>query len=88
MANWYGIEISGHGLPADSAAARSLVQQLNQLKWLNQQMARISPDGGVSADQREDFLRVMVNRPREVDVLRALLEERGIPPEPPADWKP
>lgn len=88
MANWYGIEISGYGLPADSAEARSLVRQMHQLRWLNQQMAGIFPDDGVSADQREDFLRVMVNRPREADVLRALLEERGIPTEPPADWKP
>jgi hypothetical protein len=33
-------------------------------------------------------LRAMAQHPREIDVMRALLEERGIPTEPPADWKP
>jgi hypothetical protein len=44
--------------------------------------------GGLSAEALENLLRLSSSHPREIDALRALLEENGMATEPPADWQP
>jgi hypothetical protein len=78
--NTLGLTLSGYGLSADSAEARSLAQERNQISWVNR-------EANFTADE-PGFLGLLADHPREIDTYRAFLEERGIPTQPPADWKP
>lgn len=84
ITNAVGFTLSGHGLPADSAEARSLAQESIRFRWIE---ARAS-DAFEPPGDPEGYLAAFVDHPREIDALRAYLEARGIPTEPPAGWKP
>jgi hypothetical protein len=88
--NLAGVEISSHGLPADSAEAHSLQQERNLIEWIARKSHEVfsGEDDGRSEAEIDDFLRRLPVHPREIDLYRAVLEEHGIPREPPADWKP
>jgi len=93
MHNLIGLAISGRGLPADSAEARALAQQEVRVRWIIQQLGQLpgldaDEPGGQSTEAQQALLGATAKHPREIDVMRALLEEQGIPTEPPADWKP
>ena len=85
ITNGTGLVLSGSGLPGDSAEARALAQQSIQFKWL---AAGAPQKFDNLLDDPEGYLRAFADHPREMDALRAWFEERGIPTEPPADWKP
>jgi hypothetical protein len=87
--NLAGISISGYGLPADSAEARSLAQQERRIRWMGSRQAEIirteNPDYPARFPLR--LQGILGDHPRMMDVYRTVLEEHGIPTEPPADWK-
>jgi hypothetical protein len=89
LINLAGISISRHGLPADSAEARSLAQQERQMRWIHAREDEImraeNPDYPAQFPPR--LLGIMADHPRAMDVYRTVLEEHGIPTEPPSDWK-
>jgi hypothetical protein len=87
--NVMGVALSRYGLPAESAEARSLAQQERQFWWtrdaLDTKLGWIE-DVSIMV-QHPTLLGILADHPREIDGLRAFLEERGIPAEPPVDWK-
>jgi hypothetical protein len=87
--NLAGISISGYGLPADSAEARSLSQQERRIRWLGAREAEIlrTQNPEYPARYPPRLLGIMTDQPRMIDVYRTVLEEHGVPTEPPADWK-
>lgn len=89
MTNLAGISISRYGLSGDSPEARSLAQEERQLRWIayaNQVEIRWIEDANVMT-QYPRFVEMLADHPREIDVYRVMLEEHGIPTEPPAHWK-
>lgn len=79
-----GLNLSGLGLPADSAEARRVAQQNLEFKWISMQVQMANE----RRDDPEGYLNTFVDHPRLIDAWKAYLEARGIPTKPPAGWKP
>ncbi len=83
LTNLIGVSVSSFGLPPDSAEVRSLEQERSLVQWIS-----IKSQAFFSEHDPESFLRPVTDHPREIDALRATLEEHGVPTVPPMGWKP
>jgi hypothetical protein len=91
--NLAGLTIGGYGLPPNSDEARALAREVVRIKWIIHQLGQLPgmplDESGAASDQlMEELQGVMAAHPREIDAERALLQEHGLPTEPPADWQP
>lgn len=84
LTNALGLTVSGSGLPADSPEARSLAQETIRFRWID----RSSQIAFGRQDDPDGYLNTFADHPRALDALRAYLEARGMPTEPPPGWKP